>query len=155
MEFSKPGAYIKQIAIYLHNGDKGQSFDTAKAFVAKFPDEPMGHLLLAMASIMNGDFTSAKLEAHKAFNLVTSPEDLMSCAIIAAMAHFELKEYTQGYQILTAAGEKASSPELEEMLVIFGILSDNPAIAAKHYSALSKMNSKLAIELFDRIAGKV
>ncbi len=154
MEFSKPGPYIKQISIYLRDNDKAQAYDTAKAFVAKFPDEPIAHLLLAMASLMAGDPPTAKIEAHKAFNIVTSPEDLASCALVAAMAHFELKEYAKGYEILSAAGARASSPELEEMLVLFGILTENPAIAAKHYSALSKMNSKLAMELFDRIAGR-
>ncbi len=155
MEFSKPGSFTKQIAIYIHNGEKDPAFETAKQFVAKFPDEPMAHLLLSMASLMAGDPATAKAEAHKAFNLVTIPEDLLSCAMVAAMAHFELKEYEKGYEILAAAGNRASSPELEEMLVLFGILTENPAIAAKHYSALARMNSKLAMELFDRIAGKV
>lgn len=154
MEFSKPSAFTKQIAIYISNGDKDGAVNTAKDFILKFPDEIMAHMLLAMASLMAGNYEIAKNEGRKAFNMTSNPDDMLSCAIIAAMAHFQLKEYEKGYEILSVIEPQKSTAQLEEMLVIFSILIDNPDMATKHYSLLFKMNSKLAEELFMRIIGQ-
>ncbi len=83
--------------IYLRDDDYAKTYELAKAFVKKFPEEMVAHFLLARAAFGVLKYEEAKPEARKAFNMSKKYDDMLAMELLASTAHLELKEYTAGY----------------------------------------------------------
>jgi len=139
-------AYIKQNVLYLNNKDYGKAYEFSKEFVQKFPAEMIAHFLLAKAAFCLGRHEEAVLGARKAFNLAADADDMLSCAILASTAYYELKEYGKGLELLKQVEKTKTSEELEELLFIFSLAMEDEKEAMKHVQDLYKLNKKAAEE---------
>jgi len=151
VEITKPSAYLKQIYLYLKNGDNESAYSTSKDFVAKFPQEMPAHFLLALSALKLNKFDETRIEGRKAFNMAVVPEDMFSCALICSLAYFELKEYAKGYELLTLVEKTKKTDQLEELLVLFSLAINNPEEAFKHEEELSRLNARAADDLLMRL----
>jgi hypothetical protein len=149
MQLGKKG-YISQISLYLNNKDYQNAYNMSKQFIAAFPDELIARFLLAESAFWAGQYHEAALEAHKAFNKATEYDDMLSCALVAGSAHFQLREYQKGMEILKHIERRKSSADLEKMLFAYSMAMHNPQEAAMHLNELHRMNQAAAIKTIDR-----
>lgn len=152
MELTKSSSFERQIILYLKNRDYPQAYSLSKDFISRFPEVLSAHIFLANAAFELGKYEEARDEARKAFNIATSPDDMMACALLASAAYYRLKEYAKGYEILSVMEGKKKTEDLEELLVLFSLMLDDPSAAAKHSEELFKISSQAARELLERIA---
>lgn len=146
MQLGKNG-YISQISIYLKNKDYANAYNLSKEFLERFPDEVVARFFLAESAYWTGQYQEAAIEAHRAFNKSTDKEDMLSCALVAGSAHFELKEYVKGLEILKHMENRVSSAQLEKMMFAYFMEMRNPDAAARHLDELYKMDKDMAMEV--------
>jgi len=151
MELTKKDAFIRQLAIYLRDDDYAKTYELAKAFVKKFPEEMVAHFLLARAAFGVLKYVEAKTEARKAFNMSDRYDDMLATALLASTAHLELKEYTAGYGLLVVMEKLGDSAELQTAMVVFSLAQRNTRDLISHLDRLYKLNKKLGLELAMRI----
>jgi tetratricopeptide (TPR) repeat protein len=151
MDITKPKAFLIQISLYLKNNDAESAYSMSKDFVAKFPSEMAAHYLLAFSALGSKRYEEAKMEGRKAFNMASSDEDMLTCALLASMAYYELKDYAKGYELLLAVEKRAKTAELEKLMVLFSLAANSPEEAFRHEEELFRLNSKAAIELLAKI----
>ena len=151
MEFTHSKSFVKQITVYLKNGDKQKAHILAKDFAEKFPDDMISHYLLSKACFSIKDFEGAKLEGRKAFNMSGIYEDMLACALLTSTAYLETKEYAKGFRLLKEMEKKGTSEELELALVTFSLALENEAEALDHIKRLFELNEKLAMDLAQRM----
>lgn len=147
----KPNSYIVQISLYLKNRDPRKAYQLSKEFASAFPGEMASHYLLALASLKLDGFEEAKIEGRKAFNVAQTPEDMLTCAFVIALAYYALKEYDKGYEVLLYMEKKLPTPELEKLLIMFSLAMSRPDDAAKHEENLFRLNAKAARDLLARL----
>jgi len=150
MEFTKKEAFLRQIAEYLRENRLTEAYDLSKDFVNKFPDEAVAHYTLGRASLMTERLEEAKTAARKAFNLANGPEDVLTCAILAASVYYRTGEYAKGYEILKGAEKGWKTDELERLLIIFSLEMKERETALTHFKELLQLNEKMAQELLAR-----
>jgi hypothetical protein len=153
MDLTKPKAFLIQIALYLRNNDAESAYALSREFVGKFPAEMSAHYLLAFSALGSKRYEEAKTEGRKAFNMASSDEDMLTCALVASMAYYELKDYAKGYELLVVMEKRAKTAELEKLMVLFSLAANSPEEAFRHEEELFRLNSKAAIELLAKITG--
>lgn len=150
MEGLGRNAYIKQGALYIKNKDYQRAYEFCREFVQNFPDDMISHFMLSKAAFWAGKYEEAAAEGRKAFNMSKAEEDLAACAIITATAHYELKQYDKGYELLKTVEKTKTSEEIEKLLFIFSVAMDNEEEALKHVEYLMRLNKQAAEELILR-----
>ncbi len=150
MEFTSKTGFSKQIIIFIQNSKFNDAFTLAQQFVQRFPDEMMSHFLLAKSAFWINEFDITKSEARKAFNLAKLPDDMLPCAILAATAYHQLKEYEKGFDLLKQMEAIKTDEELEKLLFLFSLALKDQTEAMKHIDLLFKINSKAAEDLIVR-----
>lgn len=140
----KPNAFAKQIVLYIKNQDYQNAYSLASEFTHRFPNEMIAHFLLAKSAYWLGKYSETAVEARKAFNLSSHPDDLLACAVLASTGYYETGEYVKGRDILVAMKKIKTSEELETMLFIFSLALRDATGAARHLEDLYKLNNKTA-----------
>ena len=143
-------AYIKQNALYLKNKDYGRAYEFSKEFTQKFPGEMIAYFLLAKAAFCLERYEEAAMVARKAFNMASEPEDVLTCAIMASTAYYEMGEYSKGLELLKQVEKIKANEELEELLFIFSLALKDEKEAMKHVQELYKLNKKAAEDFMAR-----
>ncbi len=149
MQLGKNG-YISQITIYLKNKDYQNAHNLSKEFSEIFPDEIVARFFLAESAYWSGDYRQAAIEGHRAFNKATDYQDMLSCAMVVGSAHFELKEYAKGLEILKHMEKRVSSDKLEKMMFTYFMAMHNTNAAARHIDELYKMNREMAMDVLEK-----
>jgi len=152
MEFSKPDAFAKQIAIYFKDGQNQKAYDLAKEFAMKYPGELLPRVLVAEAAFRMGRFAEAKIEGYKALRYATSESDLVFCTLVYSSACFQLKDYIEGYDTLKRSSKGKFIEGIEEALLIFSIAMDDEQKALRHMKNLIVLNREKALEFMKMYA---
>jgi tetratricopeptide (TPR) repeat protein len=146
VEFSKPGAYIKQISVYLENKENEKADELAKEFVKKFPNDMISHYIAAKTAFALGRYKDAESEAMKAFSKATGPDDMQACGVLASSAYYALREYAKGHDLLSKIKKIKNSEMVEKLLFAYSIAMRNEQEAMEHIDELYKLNRKAAEE---------
>lgn len=146
VEFSKPEAYLRQIAVYLKEQMNTQAYNLSQDFVKKFPGELLSHVLLAETAFRLGRYQEAKVEAQKALKLSQSESDIRFCALVFSTACFQLKDYIEGYNTLKSAMKGRFLPEVEEALLILALAMSDEQKAVHHMKNLMVLNRERAMD---------
>lgn len=146
VEFSKPEAYLKQIAVYLKEQMNEQAYALSQDFVKKFPSELLSHVLLAETAFRLGRFQQSKVEAQKGMRLAQSENDIRFCATVFSTACFQLKDYIEGYNTLKSSMKGKFLPEVEESLLILALAMADEQKALHHMKNLMVLNRQKAME---------
>jgi tetratricopeptide (TPR) repeat protein len=146
VEFSKPEAYLKQIAVYLKEQMNPQAYNLCQDFVKKFPRELLSHVLLAESAFRMGRYQESKVEAQKALKLSQSESDIRFCSLVFSTACFQLKDYIEGYNTLKAAMKGRFLPEVEESLLILALAMADEQKALHHMKNLMVLNRERALD---------
>jgi len=153
VEFTKKEAFARQLAIFIRNEDRQRAYELSKEFANKFPGEMLAHFLLALAAYRIDKFDEAKSEGRKAFNLASSAEDMLVTALLASSAHYNLGEYTQGYDLLKAIEKRKSTDELQKRMFIFAMALNKSDEALYHMDQLFKLNETMAADMVLKMLG--
>jgi len=151
MAITHARAYVKQISLYLNNEDYEKAHSLSREFVAAFKDNLPAHTLLALSAYRVGEFDEAAKEGRTAFNMTNNPDDMLACALITALAYYDLGEFEKGYEILSAMEKSKKTDGLESLLVIFALALNSPDEAFRHYEELHTLNKDAAEGLLFRI----
>ena len=146
MEFSKPEAYLKQIAVYLKERMNEKAYTLCKDFAKAFPGELLAHILLAETAFRMERFQECKVESQKALKLAESENDVRFAALVFSTACFKLKDYIEGYETLKKAMRGKYLPEVEESLLILSLAMDDEAKAMQHMKNLMVLNRSRAVD---------
>ncbi|MCI0503633.1 hypothetical protein L0Y65_02870 [Candidatus Micrarchaeota archaeon] len=146
VEFSKPEAYLKQIAVYLKEGMDQQAYSLSGDFVKKFPSELLSHVLIAESAFRIGRYQESKVQAQKAIRLAQSESDIRFCALVFSTACFQLKDYIEGYNTLKSAMKGKFLPEVEEALLILSLAMADEQKALHHMKNLMVLNRARALD---------
>ena len=153
VEFTKKEAFARQLAIFIRNEDRGRAYELSREFANKFPDEMLAHFLLALAAYRLDKFDEAKAEGRKAFNLASSTDDMLVTALLASSAHYNLGEYTQGYDLLKAIEKRKSTDELQKRMFVFAMALNKSDEALQHMDQLFKLNESMAADMILKMLG--
>jgi tetratricopeptide (TPR) repeat protein len=153
VEFTKKEAFARQLAIFIRNEDRQRAYELSKEFVNTYPDEMLAHFLLALAAFRLDKFDEAKLEGRKAFNLAQSADDMLVAALLTSSAHYDLGEYTQGYELLRSIEKRKSTDELQKRMFIFAMALGKSDEALQHMDQLFKLNESMAADLVLKMLG--
>jgi tetratricopeptide (TPR) repeat protein len=155
VEFSKPEAYLRQIAVYLKGQMNQQAYNLSQDFVKNFPGELLSHVLLAETAFRLGKFQESKVEAQKALKLAQSESDIRFCALVFSTACFQLKDYIEGYNTLKLAMKGRFLPEVEEALLILSLAMADEQKAMHHMKNLMVLNRERAMEFMKAYAANL
>ncbi|MCI0564141.1 MAG: hypothetical protein MN733_37175 [Nitrososphaera sp.] len=147
VELKKEG-YLKQLTLYLNNGDYEQAYGLAKEFAAKYPAEFASNFLLAKAAFWVGKYEETIAHATKASNLSPLPDDLLVCTILASTAYYKLGRYKEGLELLKRMDKK--SEDLEKLLFIFSLTMNDEKEAKIHMDELYRLNKRAAVRILRR-----
>ena len=143
MIFEHENSYVKQIMLYYKNEDYEKACDLCREFAAQFPKSLMSHYLLAKSCYRKRDFPAALMEGHRAFNLADSDEDKVATAVFIACVCYELRRFTNAYEILKSI-ESINDARVEQALIIFSLITNQPETSMLHIDALYKINRDVA-----------
>ncbi|MFH0884794.1 MAG: hypothetical protein V1861_03720 [Candidatus Micrarchaeota archaeon] len=146
VEFSKPDAYLKQIAVYLKEQMNKQAYSLCQDFVKKFPRELLSHILLAESAFRMGRYQESKVESKRALKLSQSESDIRFCSLVFSTACFQLKDYIEGYNTLKNAMKGKFLPEAEESLLVLALAMADEQKALHHMKNLMVLNRERAME---------
>jgi len=149
--FTRLDSFVKQIALYLQNGDYQSAGALSSEMAAAFPHEMISHFLLAKSSFRLGKYAAAVDEGTQAFRLARLREDMAACAILVSIAMFMLRQYPEGYRMLLAF-EPDNNEQVVELLLIFSSVLGDERATEKHIRALMRLDSEAADGLLSRFA---
>jgi tetratricopeptide (TPR) repeat protein len=147
--FERENSFVKQILIYLKNRQYEMAVDLSGEFTERFPDALISHYLLAKSHYKIEKFQNALKEAHKAFNLAESKEDMVAVGVFLACAYYELRRYKKGYEVLKTIRD-LDDPRIEKAMFILSLCTNDPKTAMIHVDTLYKINKKVAGQFVDR-----
>jgi len=151
MELSKKG-YISQTTTYIKNKDYEKAYAFAKEFMQKFPGDMLAHYLVSASAFWLKKYDEAALEAKRAFNKASS-DDMVPCAVMAATAYYEMKEYDKGMEVLRYVENRKMNESIEKLMFIFSVAKHDGVEAAVHLNELYRLNQEAAQELLVRYLG--
>ena len=151
MAITHARSYVKQISLYFKNQDYEKAYSMSKEFASAFKDDLSAHTLLALSAYQAKKLDEAKKQGRIAFNMAHNTDDLLACALITALAYYDLGEYEKGYEILLTMEKKKKTDGLESLLVMFALALNSPDDAFKHYGELHKLNKEAAEGLLFRM----
>ena len=151
MELSKKG-YISQTTSYIKNKDYEKAYAFAKEFQQKFPGEMLAHYLISASAFWLKRYEEAAIEAKRAFNKA-SGDDMVPCAVMAATAHYELKQFDKGMELLRYVENRKMSESIEKLMFIFSLAQNDGREAAVHLNELYRLNQEAAQELMVKYLG--
>jgi len=145
VDFTKPEAYEKQIAVYLANTQYQQAYELSKQFVEKFGQDMISHFLLMKSAFWLKKFDEAIKEGRIAFNLAHD-KDMVICAIVLSSAYYLKGEYEKAYELLNDITTK-DNEDVEKLLFIYSLAINNEKAAMQHIEKLYNINRRLAEDL--------
>ncbi len=143
--FEKKDSFVKQIALYLRQGEYRKAYDLSRALASTFPAQMIGHYLLAKSAFWSGNFEEAASEGEKAFRMA-GKGDIASCGILAASALFRLGRYREGHDLLAGIDEKGNA-ELEKLRFAFAMAMGDELEAVRFLDELYRINRVAAEKL--------
>jgi hypothetical protein len=149
--FEKKDSFVKQIAIYLRQGEHRKAYDLSKALASAFPSQMIGHYLLSKSAFWSEKYDEAYAEAGKALRLA-GKTDRPPCAILAASALFRLGRYREGRDLLAGIDDKGNG-ELEKLRFAFAVAMGNEKEAVRFLEELYKINRKAAEKILTEALG--
>jgi hypothetical protein len=147
MEFTRPEAYARQIALYLRERLDQNAYELSKDFVRAFPGELLAHVLLAESAFRLGRYPEAKVEARKAMAFASTETDLVFCATVFSSACFHLKDYIEGYNTLKEASAGRFILHIEEALFVLSLAMHDEDKAIRHMRNLTVLNRSRAADM--------
>lgn len=155
-KFTSKAPYIKQVSLYLKNGNYRKAFSLSKEFAEAFPEEMVSHFLLAKSAFWADELEIAEKESSKAFNLSKGEEELAVAGILRACILFRMKKYAQGLKLLgllkTKVPEKRE--DIKKLEFVFSLALKNEDEALTHLEALYKINKDSASNFITQVLSK-
>ena len=149
MEFTKKDPYIKQIGLYMENGQSERAYALAQDFADKFKQELAAHFLLAKTAFRLKKFSEAVAAARTAFNLATSKQDMVTCALVLSASYYVQGEIDEAYKVLHKVGGEGDS-DVEKLMFIYASSVKEAAEATQHLDRLYQINPRLADRFIQR-----
>ncbi len=143
MIFEQESSFVKQILLYIENRQYDMAVELSEEFIEQHPKALISHYLLAKSYHKVEEHQVALKEAHKAFNLAESREDIIALGVFLACSYYEIRRYEKGYEILKNLRD-FNDPRIEKAMFILSLCTNDPTTALMHIDSLYEINKRVA-----------
>lgn len=149
MDFTRKEPYLKQIMLYVQNQEFERAYALAQDFIGKFQKEVTAYFLLSKVAFRLKKFPEATQAARTAFNLATTKQDMISCAVVLSAGYYMQGNNDDAYKVLHQVGGDGNS-DVERLMFLFALSVQNEAEAVQHLDRLYQINRRMAEDFIQR-----
>lgn len=134
----------------MQNKEFDRAYTLAQDFADKFKHELTAHFLLAKTAFRLKKFAHATKAARSAFNLASTKQDMLTCAVVLSASYYLQGQKDEAYKVLSKVGAGSNSTDVERLMFVYASSVQDEQAAVQHLDRLYKLNRRMAEEFIQR-----